>query len=909
MAKIVKKCGNRKNWQEWAENIAKIANTHTDRIKAILENKENTAQIQAFNQFAGQLRNDLNTATTDNDAIEMLSQHLITKPIFDALFSESEFAKFNPMSIALDKVIDDLSLTNISDKETKELNDFYNAIAIRVSGIKEPAHRQKIIKELYDNFFNKAFPKLSEKMGIVYTPIEVVDFIIHSVEHILQTEFKASLSDDGVQIIDPFTGTGTFITRLLQSGIIDNKNLPIKYSQIHANEMLLLAYYIATINIESVYHSIMVDKLGIIDDYKPFTGICLADTFAMYENDLITLSDNSERQKRQKELDITVIMGNPPYSVGKKSANDSIENMKYPVLDSRIENSYAKYSNTTLKKSLYNSYVRAIRWASDRIGNNGVIGFVTSAGFIDSKAHSGLRKCLSDEFSSLYVFHLRGNANTSGELRRKEKDNVFGNNDKDKGSIKEPVAISVLVKNKKSSKNGNIYFYDIGDYLSRDEKLSIINEFKSIDGIKHWKTIIPDEFNDWINHRNTDFDKYISMYENGKLNIFLDYSNGIATSRDKWVYNSSKTNLLNQMKLCINFYNSELEKHVSSNDDYTLNLDEKRISWSDNTKKFIQRHLNSKFNISVLRKALYRPFFYQNVYFDKFWIERTLNNKIYPKAECENLVICLSLANKKDFSTIITNTIPDYHLIGDTKCFPLHIYEPNNNGDYTQKSAISDEALAHFKEFYNGAEISKECIFYYIYGLLHSTDYRERYADNLSKQLPRIPRVKSVDDFLAFEKAGRMLANLHLNYENVAMYDGVKLQGGIGIDVDNDKITGGDDDDFYVTKMKFAKRKNPQTGKNEDDKTVIIYNDNFIVNNIPLQAYNYVVNGKSAIEWVMERQSVKTDKASGITNDANDWAIETMNNAHYPLELLLRVITVSIESMNIVNNLPSLVIE
>ncbi len=740
IAKIVKKCGNRMHWQEWAKNVAEIAGTHSDRIKAILENKDNVIQIKAFNEFVEQLKNDLNTATTDNDAIEMLAQHLITKPIFDALFDDPEFTKKNPMSVALDKVINALALTNISDKETKELNEFYHAIAIRVSGIKEPAHRQRIIKELYDNFFRTAFPKLSEKMGIVYTPIEVVDFIIHSIEHILKTEFNSSLNNQGVQIIDPFTGTGTFITRLLQSGIIDNKNLPKKYQEIHANEMLLLAYYIATINIESVYHSL------IIDDYKPFNGICLADTFAMYENDLITLSDNSERQKRQKALDITVIMGNPPYSVGKKSANDNIENFKYPFLDNRIENTYIKHSNSTLKKGYYNSYIREIRWANDRIGDNGIIGFVTSAGFIESQLFSGLRKVLADECSSLYIFHLRGNANTSGELRRKEKDNVFGSDDKNKGSIKEPVAISILVKNKNYPTNGKINFYNIGDYLTRDEKLNIISEFKSIDGIKNWQTIIPDEFNDWLNHRDTNFNNYISMTGSDELNVFLDYSNGVASSRDKWVYNSSRNNLLQQMQSCIDFYNLERENWISNNGQYNLNLDEKKISWSDNTKKYIKRNLKSELNQNFITKSLYRPFSIQFIYFDKFWIERTLNNKIYPNSSCNNLVICLALANKKYFSVIITNSIPDYHLIGDTKCYPLYLYENDKNGNYTQKSAISDDALTHFSSYYN-AELNKEQIFYYIYGLLHSTDYRERYADNLSKQLPRIPRVKSLDDF------------------------------------------------------------------------------------------------------------------------------------------------------------------
>ncbi|MDO4449928.1 MAG: DEAD/DEAH box helicase family protein [Moraxella sp.] len=907
VAKIVKKCGNRMHWQEWAANVAQIANTHTDRIKAILENTENHTQIKAFNEFANQLRNDLNNSTTDNEAIEMLSQHLITKPIFDALFDDPEFTKKNPMSVALDKVINALALTNISDKETKELNEFYDAIAIRVSGIKEPAHRQRIIKELYDNFFRTAFPKLSEKMGIVYTPIEVVDFIIHSIEHILKSEFNASLNDKGVQIIDPFTGTGTFITRLLQSGIIENKNLPQKYQEIHANEMLLLAYYIATINIESVYHSL------IIDDYKPFTGICLADTFAMYEHNLIALSDNSQRQKRQKELDITVIMGNPPYSAGQESANDNNANMSYPYLDEKIRNTYAEYSNATNKNSLYDSYIRAIRWASDRISNKGVIGFVTNGGYLDSNSADGLRKCLADEFSSLYIFHLRGNQRTSGERSRKEGGKIFGS-----GS-RAPIAISILVKNPNSMTNGQIYFYDIGDYLTRDEKLAIIDNFKSIEGIKEWQTIVPDEFNDWLNQRDTNFDNYISMGDKKDKNavvVFENYSRGIATARDAWCYNFSKKSLIHNMSSMITTYENEIGKNKDD-----LIMDNTVIGWSGDLIARLERQVKSPFNKNNIRKGLYRPFTFQNLYFDKLFNERQYQlPSIFPTQDTENLVVCVTgISGGKEFSCLITDKIPDLGMIAVNQCFPLYLYEPititsnhplfqgQSFDDFKRKDAISDEAFEYFQSYYKMRRISKEQIFYYIYGLLHSQDYRERYADNLSKQLPRIPRVKSVDDFLAFEKAGRALADLHLNYESVPMYDNIILQGGISL-VD-DKIIGGSDDDFYVSKMKFGKRKNTQTGKNEDDKTVIIYNENFTISNIPLSAYDYVVNGKSAIEWVIERQSIKTDKASGITNNANDWACETMNNARYPLELLLRVITVSIESMNIVNNLPSLVIE
>ncbi|MDO4436300.1 MAG: DEAD/DEAH box helicase family protein [Cardiobacteriaceae bacterium] len=923
-AKIVKKCGNRLNWQEWAENVAQIANTHVDRIKAILENPDNKSQQSAFHSFVQRLKQDLNTAVTHDDAIDMLAQHMITKPIFEALFSDSEFAKHNPLSIALDAVIEALSLNSISDKETEELHEFYEAIKVRVSGIKDHTHRQFIIKELYDKFFQSAFPKIAQKLGIVYTPIEVVDFIIHSIDYLLKKEFNSSLADKGVHIIDPFIGTGTFITRLLQSGLLgaDPKALKEKYKEIHANEMLLLAYYIATINIESVYHSIVVD------DYTPFEGICLADSFAMYEQTLYNEHDNSQRQKRQKELDITVIMGNPPYSAGQESANDNNANLEYPLLDKRIEFTYDINSTARLRTSLYDSYIRAIRWATDRIGNQGIIGFVTNGGYLDSNSADGLRKCLAEEFSSLYIFHLRGNARTSGERRRKEKDNIFGQ------GTRTPVAISLLVKNPNAKQKGKIYFYDIGDYLTREQKLAKIETLKSIEGIEDWQTIIPDEFNDWLNKRDQNFDKYILIgskdkKDKNKQTVFTIYSRGIMTCRDTWAYNFSQSALAENMASMIEVYNSELNRFNQSNTDERdlenfLSMDTRKISWSGDLIDCIRKKHQAQFSEKLIRTSLYRPFTKQYLYFSSMF-----NNSIYrisdifPTPESENLVIYTSGNGNsgKDFSVIMTNIIPDLNMQhSGGQGFPLYLYEkvePKANdlfgqsalalGKYKRQDAITDEALKHFQDFYKTQDIHKESIFYYIYGLLHSEEYREKYADNLSKQLPRIPRVKALLDFETFENAGRSLAKLHVDYETVALYQSALLPK--AYQIKGDKIIGGKDEDFYVEKMRFGKVRNPETGKLEEDKTVIIYNQKIKIENIPLEAYEYIVNGKSAIEWIMERQSIKTDRDSGIINNANLWASETMHNPRYPLELLLRVINLSLSTQEIVRRLPKLDLE
>ena len=930
-AKIVKKCGNRTHWEDWANDVAKIANTHIERINTILANPQNTQERSVFNAFLNELRDDLNNAITESEAVEMLAQHLITKPVFDALFANDNFTQHNPMSQAMQKVVDIFEQKNLAT-ETKQLNDFYESIQFRVKNIQSPEGKQKIIKELYDSFFNKAFPKMAERLGIVYTPVEVVDFIIHSVENVLNNEFNASLADKGVQIIDPFTGTGTFITRLLQSGIIPAEKLPLKYHEIHANEIVLLAYYIAAINIESVYHALLsehsVNTQENSTDYQPFEGICLTDTFQMYEKeDLVDeiLQVNSDRRKRQKALDIQVIIGNPPYSIGQSSANDNNQNIDYPNLNKRLEETYVKFSNSNNNKSIYDSYIRAIRWASDRIGNNGVIGFVTNGGYLESNSADGLRKCLTEEFSSLYIFHLRGNARTSGERRRKEKDNIFGQ------GTRTPVAISILVKNPNAEKHGQTYFHDIGDYLNREQKLDIIGDFQSINGIsvqQGWTQIIPNQFNDWLNQRDPNFDTYLSITDN----IFKLCSYGITTSRDSWCYNYSYEKLNIAMENVINFYNKErLNFHSKKKMNSLLTLDDvishdaKSISWSRSLKNYLKNDREISFNEKQNRVSLYRPFTKTNLYFDK-----SLNEYVYqlplifPVTTLKNKVITITgLGTPKEFSVIMTDVVPDVQLQANGQCFPLYLYEKEetqavNSDDlftnqsekstacegYQRHEAITDEALTHFKAAYPNEDFDKEDMFYYIYGLLHSEEYREKYADNLSKQLPRIPCVKSAVDFWAFSKAGRELAELHLNYETVPMYQNVLFKGGLKLL--GDQINGGVGEDFYVEKMKFGKKVDEESGKKVDDKTTVIYNNQFTLCNIPEEAYDYIVNGKPALEWVMERQSVKTDKASGIVNDANDWAIETMNNPRYPMELFLRVVTVSLETMRIVKALPKL---
>ena len=912
MAKIVKKCGTRDYWEDWATNIAEIAQRHISRITGILAEPD-TPSREAFDAFLAELRDDLNDSITEQDAVEMLAQHLITRPVFQALFEDHQFTDQNPVSRAMQQVLDVLDENRI-DKETRDLEKFYDSVRNRAHGITDPQAKQRLIVELYDKFFRNAFPRTTEKLGIVYTPVEIVDFILHSVNEMLQEHFGQTLGSRGVHIMDPFTGTGTFITRLLQSGLIAPEELEHKYRhEIHANEIVLLAYYIAAINIEAVYQGEAKKN-----DYVPFEGICLTDTFQMYEGKdelALYMPDNSERRTRQKELDIRVIVGNPPYSSGQNSANDNNANVGYPGLDGRLRDTYAARSTATNKNALYDSYIRAIRWASDRVGDAGIVAFVTNAGWVDGNAADGMRACLVEEFTDLYIFHLRGNQRTSGERSRKEGGKIFGS-----GS-RAPIAISVFVKNPEAEEHGRIFFHDIGDYLDQKQKLAIIRDFGAVKGISNgadWERITPDDQNDWLNQRDASFDAFLKIGDKKDKRdraLFENYTRGVETGRDAWVLNSSRGKLEQNIGAMIGRYNDERARlgHLIQQEASTKEIsdavdsDPKKIKWTSSLLAMLESNQALELLPERFVPAVYRPYSKLHLYYDGRLLHRMgQNSRIFPAGTAKNRLIVLKQRWNGDGQFASMTDCPvELQTDGGTQCFPLYLYDQQDeepgglfegqSSGLQRRDAITDAGLAHFQAAYPGEEITKEDLFYYVYGLLHSPDYRARYADNLTKELPRIPAVKTYADFRAFVDAGRRLGDLHVNYETVEPYPVTYKQGTPALwKIDDPKA-------FYrVTKMKFG-------GKARDkDKTTVIYNANITMTDIPLEAYDYVVNGKPALEWVMERQVVKTDKASGIVNDANDYANETMGDPAYPLDLFRRVITVSLETMKIVRALPKL---
>lgn len=916
-AKLVQKVGNRRHWEEWANDIAKIAKTHIDRITALIENPRNAREREAFSEFAAEIRDDLNDSISDGEIIEMLAQHLITKPVFDALFDQYSFANDNPISRAMQNVLAVLQKQHL-EKETDTLQAFYASVKLRAEGIEDAAGKQKIVVELYDKFFRNAFPKMSDRLGIVYTPVEIVDFIVHSVADLLRAEFQLTLGSRGVHVLDPFAGTGTFITRILQSKLIEPTELPWKYkNELHANEIVLLAYYIAAINIEAVYHGLVGGK------YLPFEGICLTDTFQMYEKeDLVDalLVDNSKRRRRQRHLDIRVIVGNPPYSEGQRSENDNNQNLEYRDLDRRIRETYGASSKAGLAKGLYNSYVRAIRWASDRIGNRGIVAFVSGAGYLETNTADGLRKCLAEEFNSIFVYHLRGNANSSGELRRKEKGNVFG------AATRAPIAISFFVKNPESSKRGEIYFHDVGDYLSREEKLAKIEEVGSVDGItaaRAWRRITPDAHGDWFRQRDDSFESLFPLVDKsgGGVAIFRDTSFGVVTNRDAWCCNFSRTTVEKNMRGMISFYNKQVaefaatfakldRKEREAKIEAFIDTDRSKISWTRGLKHELSRGKTFEFESRGMVKALYRPFTKVWLYFNPRFNEMPSKMaRLFPSPEAENRVICVSGAGSISGFTALMSDVPVELCVatmkGGSQCFPLYWFEDDEPAEETAqtalfggidrklqvKSGLTDRALAEFQRMFPHERILSADVFYYTYAVLHSSQYRKRYADNLAKALPRIPIVKLAETFWALRKAGAELAELHVGYEKHPPYSAAKVDYG---------SKGQSKASFHVNGMRFGK-----SGK-EIDRTIVNYNDDITVSGIPLETYEYMVNGRSAVEWVMDRQRIKTDVPSGIVTDANDWARETMLDPRYPLDLLLRVVSVSLETLRIVRGLPDL---
>ncbi|GAA6799802.1 hypothetical protein HpHCM65_10920 [Helicobacter pylori] len=875
------KLGDRNYWENFTKKTGNIARTLNNRLKDIFEKNP-----EIFHGFLDSLKGNIHSNIKEDEALDMITSHIITKPIFDAIFGDNIQ---NPISKALDKMVEKLSALGLQG-ETKDLKNLYKSVKTEAIHAKSQKSQQELIKNLYNTFFKVAFRKQSEKLGIVYTPIEVVDFILRATNGILKKHFNTDFNDKNITIFDPFTGTGSFIARLLskENGLISDESLKEKFlNHLFAFDIVLLAYYIALINITQAAQS----RDGSLKNFK---NIALTDSLDFYEekNDkgvfslFKDLEENKEIKDTIEEQNIRVIIGNLPYSAGSKSENDNNQNLSHPNLEKRVYEKYGK--NSTAKangKATRDTLIQSIYMASELLKDKGVLGFVVNGSFIDSKSGDGFRKCVAKEFAHLYVLNLRGNARTSGEVSRKEGERIF-----DSGS-RVTIAVIFFVKDA-SVKNSTIHYYDIGDYLKREEKLNRLANFTDLDAIKFEK-ITPNNKGDWINQRDDAFDKLIPLKRDKKLQnpSVFDINGGVVSGRGPWVYNFSKDALMQNVQKCIDTYNADLERFnahfreafkqraqgVKSSElykqlnDKEITTDKTKIAWTCALKQeFIKNKNLQESHEKCIRLAMYRPFNKQWLYFDKNLNERQYQlPKIFPDESFENVVINTGVGNGKNFSALVSDCISDYDLISPNQAYPLYYYDDWGNRHY----AISGYALNLFRKHYEDNSIAEEEIFYYIYAIFHHKGYLEKYKNSLAKEAPRIALS---EDFKELSTLGKELGELHLNYESEELHASVEYK----------TLMNAEEKGYYDV----------ETMKKIGDR--IHYNHHIAITKIPKKAFEYVVNGKSAIDWVIERYQKTRDKDSLIENNPNNY-----KGGKYVFELLCRVIKLSEKSVDLIEKI------
>ncbi len=847
------------------------------------ERQTNSRFTSAFADFLDKCRLSINPNLSEVAVEEMLIQHLLTERIFRTVFNNPDFTNRNVIAREIETVIDALTSQSFSRGDfLQSLDRFYVVIERTAATINDFSQKQHFLNTVYEQFFQGFSVKIADTHGIVYTPQPIVDFMVKSVEHILQTEFDRSLSDGGVHIIDPYVGTGNFIVRIMRE--IRKTTLEYKYtSNLHCNEVMLLPYYIASMNIEHEFY----EATG---HYLPFEGICLVDTFELAEPQQMVLftEKNAERVERQKETPMFVVIGNPPYNAGQVNENDNNKNRKYAMMDSRVRDTYAKDSKATLKNKLPDPYVKAIRWASDRIGDGGVVAFVTNNSFLDAVAFDGMRKHLADDFDAIYILDLSGNVRKNPKLSGTTH-NVFG--------IQVGVSINFFVKKSQSTNHVKIFYARVDEFWRKEDKYLYLDTKEHYRNIE-WKPITPDQRYTWFTEGlHAEFETFITMgtreakSAKGEVEdvIFKNYSLGVSTNRDAWVRNFNRNALTENISSMIDTYNEQVfkwEREATRNanvDDFVIS-DEKKIKWSRNLKRELKRRKIAEYTEPKVRSSLYRPFTKSFLFFDLIMNDEVSSfPSILPtlETETENRVICVSgLGSSKPFQTLITERIPCLDCLEKTQCFPFYTYD--DDGD-NHRENITDWALEQFRGHYEDDSITKWDIFHYVYGLLHHPDYRERYQANLKRELPRIPFTpdtgpESSKGFWRFAKAGQRLSEIHVGYEDMPEY---RLEF---IETPDIPL------DWRVEKMRFSK-----------DKTQIVNNDFLTLVGIPPKALAYRLGNRSALEWIIDQYRVKEDKRSGIINDPN-----REDDPQYIVKLIGKVITVSLETVEIVEGLPKL---
>lgn len=896
--------GDRMHWQSWSKQIAGVVQNLEQRIRAAATKADDPDLQRSFNTLLDSMQQHINANLGVDDAIDVLAQNAVTGPIFDAMVGNDRFTALNPVAHALDR-FRALIETRIDDADRRKLAGFFRSIERYAERLETAESKAMAVHHLYGNFFETAFPRLAQKLGIVYTPTPIIDFMLHSVDELSRRHFGKGLTDEKVAILDPFTGTGAFVHRLIANReLIADADIERKFRhELFACETVVFAYYMACLMIELVYQ----ERTG--NHHTEFPGAVWTDTFnlgqfgaapALFEDD--PMRANTKRAaalgKMVDDGGITVIIGNPPYSSGQRNANDANPNDKHAAIEQRVTNTYAAAAGkVALKKSLYDSYIKAFRWASDAIKGDGIVAFVTNNGFLDGLAARGLRRCLADEFAEVYLIDLRGNARYSGERARREGEVLFGT------GTRAGIVITLLVKRaaKPADSPATIHYHDIGDYLSRDDKFNRITAAREASALD-FTIITPDTAGDWFNHRDIGFDALIPLGDpnaKGKstASIFPWFSQGINTSRDPWVYGFDATALVARMRGFVDFYHVAMDDyhadHAGEPPRDIVAYDASRIKWGDTLLQSLKRGIRVKGDLAAqVVDCAYRPFVRKKLLYNKVFFARQYRvPRFFPTGrEANRVIVHTGMGGKHDFAALMCDCVPDLNLINASQGFARYWYDP----DGRRHDNISSIALDAIRGQSGINTLTADDVFDYVYGVLHAPDFRARFANNLRKERVRIPIVRG-DAFVHFAEAGAQLGTLHTGYDAVAPYPDLNIPAAAG-PLGN----------LVVGKMGYGKRLCPDTGKKIKDKSSVIVTPGCVITAIPERAHSYVINGKSALDWVIEGYSKKTDKESGITHDPNA-AFDTssaMRGGEYIVALIGRIISVSLQTTAIVESLP-----
>ena len=833
------------------------------------DNKEFAA---ASREFLALCQETINPNVGADDIREMLIQHILTADIFRKIFGEEQFHSENNIAQKLEKLARTFFNHDFRRNTVDKLKTYYAAIVRAAADLTDYREKQKFLKAVYEEFYRVYNPKAADRLGVVYTPSEVVNFMVRATDQLVHKHFGRRLWDDHVQILDPSTGTGTFVTELID--FFPVANLRDKYpKELHANEVAILPYYIANLNIEHAYKA----RVG---EYCEFPGICFVDTLdnqgfkgggKKTERSLGGIAaENMERIRRQNERKISVVIGNPPWNANQMNENENNKNRKYPAVDARVKATYIKES-TAQKTKLYDMYTRFVRWASDRIGVNGVLAFVTNSSFIDAKGFDGFRKAVATEFNELHIIDMKGNVFKSGDKLNLQGGNIF--------NVKVGVAIWFFVRNTKM-RGCQIWHCPIPDKMSAADKLALLFPNKTLDNLE-FRSIVPDSQNRWVGQTDNDFGKLIPLVdkktkaasaESGQSAIFKLYSFGPTTARDHWVYDFDRANLSSKMQFFVQEYEAKRAVFggAKSVDPESLG---RIIKWTRHLKKQLRVNLENRFLADCIRQTVYRPFTSKWLYFS-----HRLNEMLYRSPEMfpegkkgENRVICFSESRRMSFAVFACDSVPAYSLfVEPAQCIPLYRYNPLGE----RQSNITGWGLKQFQEHYGDAKIKAEDIFHYAYGVLHSPSYREKYGVDLQQELPRLPFYA---DFCKWVKWGTELMELHLDFENAKSFPLIRL-----------------DSEGDAGRAKLLV-------KQEDGRIVV--DEKTTLDGIPPEAWEYKLGGRSALEWVLDQHKEK--KVKDPTVAAKFPPSPFSDRKENVIELLRRVCTVSVETVKIIRKMES----